>query len=350
MSPQARDRAALIELLASPEVGTYLGGPRPRDELEREMPGAPERRPGLFIVDLDGAMIGQVILRRATGHRPSGSCREGRAWLPVPAAGVGIRVRRRGVRSGTRLARRRASRRAGGALYPDRQRPLDAPRGEAGVHRGRAVRSLRRRAVVRRRSPVTPSGQASSRRRSRERSQERVQASEVPRAMAAAMSIASSRGLAVDNAIVLQDSNKLTLRLLPCDALARVAPVAHQVAQFEIELAQRLARAGRPVAALEPRVEPRVYERDGFAVTLWTYYEPAAPHAVSPASYASALERLHAACARSMSLRRTSRTESSRLSSSWRATTAPRRSPTWTGTPRQHAAKPETGGRRPWRR
>jgi RimJ/RimL family protein N-acetyltransferase len=65
--PEARDRAAVIELLASPEVGTYLGGPRPRDELEREMPGAPERRPGLFIADLDGAMIGQVILRRAKG-------------------------------------------------------------------------------------------------------------------------------------------------------------------------------------------------------------------------------------------------------------------------------------------
>src|SRR5580693_5981543 len=63
--PEARDRAAYIELLAAPEVGTYLGGPRPRDELEREMPGAPERRPGLFTVDLDGAMIGQVILRRA---------------------------------------------------------------------------------------------------------------------------------------------------------------------------------------------------------------------------------------------------------------------------------------------
>jgi RimJ/RimL family protein N-acetyltransferase len=65
--PEARDRAAVIELLVSPEVGTYLGGPRPRDELEREMPGAPERHPGLFIVDLDGAMIGQVILRRAQG-------------------------------------------------------------------------------------------------------------------------------------------------------------------------------------------------------------------------------------------------------------------------------------------
>jgi RimJ/RimL family protein N-acetyltransferase len=65
--PEARDRAALIELLASPQVGTYLGGPRPRDQLERELPGTPERAPGLFVVELDGAMIGQVILRRAEG-------------------------------------------------------------------------------------------------------------------------------------------------------------------------------------------------------------------------------------------------------------------------------------------
>jgi hypothetical protein len=121
-----------------------------------------------------------------------------------------------------------------------------------------------------------------------------MQASEVPRAVAAAMSTASSLDLTVGDAIILHDSNKLTLRLLPCDVLARVAPVAHQVAQFEVELAQRLAGSGCPVAALEPRVDPRVYERDGFMVTLWTYYEPAAPREVSPAGYASALERLHA--------------------------------------------------------
>jgi aminoglycoside phosphotransferase (APT) family kinase protein len=121
-----------------------------------------------------------------------------------------------------------------------------------------------------------------------------MQASEVPRAMAAAVSTAASHDLTVDDAIVLHDSNKLTLRLLPCDVLARVAPVAHQVAQLEIELAQRLAESESPVAALEPRVEPRVYERDGFVVTLWTYYEPVTPREVSPADYANALERLHA--------------------------------------------------------
>jgi Ser/Thr protein kinase RdoA (MazF antagonist) len=108
------------------------------------------------------------------------------------------------------------------------------------------------------------------------------------------MSIASALGLPVDDVIVLHDSNKLTVRLLPCDIVARVAPIAHQVAQFEIGLARRLAETQSPVAALDPRAEPRVYERDGFVVTLWTFYKPVAPREVSPADYANALGRLHA--------------------------------------------------------
>jgi Phosphotransferase enzyme family len=121
-----------------------------------------------------------------------------------------------------------------------------------------------------------------------------MQASEVPRAVAAAMSIASSLHLTVDDAIVLQNSNRLTLRVLPCDVLARVAPLTHQVAQFEVELAQRLVESGCPVAALEPRVEPHVYGRDGFVVTLWTYYEPGTSREISPVDYSYALEQLHA--------------------------------------------------------
>ncbi len=121
-----------------------------------------------------------------------------------------------------------------------------------------------------------------------------MQASEVPRAVAAAMSAASSVGLAVDDAIILHDSNKLTLRLLPCDVVARVAPAAHQVARFELDIAQRLVAVGSPVAAPDPRVEPRVHERDGFVVTLWTHHDPATPRDVPPADYADALGRLHA--------------------------------------------------------
>ena len=82
-----------------------------------------------------------------------------------------------------------------------------------------------------------------------------MQASEVPRAVAAATSTVSSLDLTVDDAIVLHDSNKLTLRLLPGEVLARVAPIAHQAAQFEIELAERLTdpRARWPLLNLELR-------------------------------------------------------------------------------------------------
>jgi aminoglycoside phosphotransferase (APT) family kinase protein len=119
-----------------------------------------------------------------------------------------------------------------------------------------------------------------------------MEAPEVQRAVAAALSTASAQGLAVDDAIVLHNSNRLTLRLLPADVLAQVAPAARQIAQFEVDLAQRLAEVGSPVAALDPRVEPQPYERDGFVVTLWTYYEPR--QALSPVDYADALGRLHA--------------------------------------------------------
>jgi RimJ/RimL family protein N-acetyltransferase len=67
--PEARDRAALVELFTSPEVGTYIGGPRARDEFERALPEVPERHPGLFVVDLDGAMIGIITLDRRDAER-----------------------------------------------------------------------------------------------------------------------------------------------------------------------------------------------------------------------------------------------------------------------------------------
>lgn len=122
-----------------------------------------------------------------------------------------------------------------------------------------------------------------------------MQASEARRAVAAAMSSAAALDLTVDDATVLNDSNRLVLRLMPCDVVARVAPVAYQgSAETAVELAQRLAETDSPVAALEPRVEPRVYVRDGFVIDMWTYYEPVTPRDLPPADYAHALERLHA--------------------------------------------------------
>jgi RimJ/RimL family protein N-acetyltransferase len=86
--PEARDRAALIDLRASPEVHAYLGGARPREELERAVPEEPRRRPGLFVVELDGTAIGTVTLDRRdaerAGHiRPHGGEAElGYLFLP----------------------------------------------------------------------------------------------------------------------------------------------------------------------------------------------------------------------------------------------------------------------------
>ncbi|NQF14018.1 GNAT family N-acetyltransferase [Brevibacillus sp. HB1.3] len=66
---EARDRAALIDLFASPEVGTYVGGSRPRDELECALPEVPGQRFGFFVVELNGTTIGMITLDRRDPER-----------------------------------------------------------------------------------------------------------------------------------------------------------------------------------------------------------------------------------------------------------------------------------------
>jgi len=115
------------------------------------------------------------------------------------------------------------------------------------------------------------------------------------RAIAAATEVAAALGLAVETAHVLQGSNRLAVRLLPCNVLARVANEQESGwAEFELGLALRLAQSRTPIGVLEPRVRPDAYVHDGFVVTLWTYYETAPSIASTPADYAHALRRLHA--------------------------------------------------------
>ncbi|WP_307490208.1 GNAT family N-acetyltransferase [Cellulomonas humilata] len=87
--PEARDRAAFVELYASPEVGTYTGGSRSREAVERALPAAPHGRPGHFVIDLDGAMVGIVQferrdvdyeVRQAAGHVDLGYLLLPEAW------------------------------------------------------------------------------------------------------------------------------------------------------------------------------------------------------------------------------------------------------------------------------
>lgn len=126
-----------------------------------------------------------------------------------------------------------------------------------------------------------------------------MKSTEIRRAVAAAMSTASALGLAVDDAVVLNDSNRLVVRLTPSDTVVRVTPATHHAGhqvspEREVDVVKRLAQTDSPVAALDPRVEPRVVVQDGFKITLWTYCEPMPTPLIPPADYAQALDRLHA--------------------------------------------------------
>jgi hypothetical protein len=114
------------------------------------------------------------------------------------------------------------------------------------------------------------------------------------------MTVAARAGLAVDDAVVLNNSNRLVALLLPCRSVARVSPTGWFSATLEVDVARRLASIGDvPVAGLDPRVEPEAITRDGFEIALWTYLEPLTPvPQLASHEYAHALERLHHAMRR----------------------------------------------------
>lgn len=122
-----------------------------------------------------------------------------------------------------------------------------------------------------------------------------METSELRRAVEAGRATAAALGLQVDDVVVINNSDRIALRLVPCDVLARVAPPAHRDgSEFEVEVARRLAEVDGPVGELEPRIEPQVYVRDGFVISLWTYYEPMESE-IAPTHYADALMQYHAA-------------------------------------------------------
>ncbi|MEU9068227.1 aminoglycoside phosphotransferase family protein [Streptomyces sp. NPDC048109] len=125
-----------------------------------------------------------------------------------------------------------------------------------------------------------------------------MEPSALRRAIVAGRATAAELGLDVSDVTVVHDSDRVALRLLPCDVLARVAPSGHLAdSEFEVEVARRLARVDAPVAELDPRTDGLVRVRDGFAVSLWTYYEPL-PSQIAPTAFADAFRRHHAALRR----------------------------------------------------
>ncbi len=67
---EARDRCGCIDLMCSDEVQRFLGGARPREDVERDVPEVPGDRPGVFAVEAEGALIGHVFVNRRDPDRP----------------------------------------------------------------------------------------------------------------------------------------------------------------------------------------------------------------------------------------------------------------------------------------
>ena len=120
-------------------------------------------------------------------------------------------------------------------------------------------------------------------------------------ALAAALAVASALELPATESVLLNDSNRLVIRLLPCDVVARVVPIGYRVfdaaigAEREVQIVRQLGEARAPVAELAPQVEPRVFVRDGFEIQLLAHYEPGPTRVVPPDEYAASLRRLHGA-------------------------------------------------------
>ncbi|GAB3928773.1 aminoglycoside phosphotransferase [Kribbella albertanoniae] len=94
--------------------------------------------------------------------------------------------------------------------------------------------------------------------------------------------------VSAEDAIVLNASNKVIVRLLPQEVVARVALADEHGFERELELSRRLSEAGYPVV---PPADLTVHEQDGISVSFWPYHEPQAP--IPPDEFAAALHRLH---------------------------------------------------------
>lgn len=69
-APEARDREAFLDLGTDDEVNRHLGGGRDRAVLDAELPEVPADRPGQFVVEHDGELVGWIGLNRRDPSRP----------------------------------------------------------------------------------------------------------------------------------------------------------------------------------------------------------------------------------------------------------------------------------------
>jgi phosphotransferase family enzyme len=138
---------------------------------------------------------------------------------------------------------------------------------------------------------TAPAGSGEWRRRERSR-----------RAVAAAVALARENGLRVEEPAVLNDLFSLMVHLRPAPVVARVAtlmprlraPIAYWL-DLEIAVTTFLSDRGAPVVAPSQELPAGPHERDGFAISFWTYVEPDPDRTPTAADCSAMLPDLHAA-------------------------------------------------------
>jgi Ser/Thr protein kinase RdoA (MazF antagonist) len=120
------------------------------------------------------------------------------------------------------------------------------------------------------------------------------------RAVAAAVALARENGLRVEEPAVLNDLFSLMVHLRPAPVVARVAtlmprlraPIADWL-DLEIAVTTFLSDRGAPVVAPSRELPAGPHERDGFAISFWTYVEPDPDRTPTAADCSAMLPDLH---------------------------------------------------------
>jgi hypothetical protein len=118
-------------------------------------------------------------------------------------------------------------------------------------------------------------------------------------AVEAAVEVAESFGLQVQQPLPLRSTNNIVAWLRPAPVVAKIR-IGHDPDpgfRREIRVASKLQRLGAPVVAPASEVPAVVHSRNGFDITFWRYHPRPSDWAAPSATVASALRRLHEAYA-----------------------------------------------------
>ncbi|NUW33076.1 GNAT family N-acetyltransferase [Nonomuraea sp. SMC257] len=113
------DREGLVELSTDPEVRAYLGGPRPRDEVEQHLDTVlaadATARPGSYVIadNATNQVVGTLMLARRSADRPGQVTEDGEELE------LGYVLRRSAWGAGFAFEAATAALRAAAAEFPD---------------------------------------------------------------------------------------------------------------------------------------------------------------------------------------------------------------------------------------